>query len=228
MANGEPVVLVATRNSGKSLELRDLFAAAGYRVVDLEQAGVLALPAEDDVEHFATFDENAVAKAQYYHRTSGGLPTVADDSGLVVPALGGAPGVMSKRWAGITGSEADVSAANNRKLLDALKIASSRKARFVSAVAWVDERRTMLAQGDVVGRIALAPRGNNGFGYDPLFEVDELGGRTFAEASTAEKSAISHRGRAFARLARALREATTGGLVDARRDASYTERSRGA
>lgn len=204
MSNGERVVLVATRNSGKRDELRELFSTLGYHVVDLEQAGVAVSPDEDEIERFDTFSANALAKARYYHQASGGLPTVADDSGLVVAALGGAPGVKSKRWAGASGSEADVSAANNCKLMAELQVASTREARFVSVVAWVDAHRTVLEQGEVLGRIALAPRGSTGFGYDPLFEAHELAGCTFAEVTRAEKASVSHRARAFAQLVRVL------------------------
>lgn len=204
MADVEHVVVVATRNPGKLDELRALFATIGYHALDLEQAGVPASPDEDEIEHFDTFRDNALAKARYYHQVSGGLPTLADDSGLVVPALGGAPGVLSKRWAGVTGSEAHVSAANNRKLMAELKSASNRRASFVSVVVWMDVRRTIVEQGEVVGRIVGTPRGSNGFGYDPLFEADELPGHTFAELAMTAKASVSHRARAFARLARVL------------------------
>jgi len=202
--DGKQPVLIATRNAGKLDELRELFAALGYHALDLEQASVPSSPDEDRIECFATFTENAVAKARYYHRVSGGLATIADDSGLIVAALGGAPGVLSRRWAGATGCEEVVAAANNQRLISDLALASTRTARFVSVVAWVDAQQTLVEQGEVEGRIALAPRGSNGFGYDPLFEVAELGWRTFAEVSQAEKTAVSHRGRAFVRLARAL------------------------
>lgn len=204
MAGDGRLVLVATRNSGKFGEWRGLFASLGYRTIDLDRAGIPASPAEAALEQFATFRENAIAKARYYYRASGQLPVVADDSGLVVTALGGAPGVWSRRWAGATGSEADVSAANNRKLIAELARVPTREARLVCVVAWVDEHRTLVEQGEIIGRIARSPRGENGFGYDPLFEVPELGERTFAEAAAVQKAAISHRARAFARLARAL------------------------
>ncbi len=193
---GQPL-LIATRNSGKLAELLEIFESLGRPLVDLEQAGVSPSPDEDGVERYATFEENAVAKARFYCDASGGLTTVADDSGLEVASLGGAPGVRSRRWAGVSGSEAEISAANNAKLIAALERASSREARFVCVVALAHHGEVTTGWGAVSGRIARTPRGPNGFGYDPLFEAEELGGRTFGEASHSEKRLVSHRTRAF-------------------------------
>lgn len=203
-------LLVGTRSRGKFNELAAVFERSGVQLVDLQQAGVPVTAQEDEIEQFATFEENAIAKARFYREASGGLTTVADDSGLTVAALGGAPGVRSRRWAGVAGSEAEVSETNNAKLLSALEGAFRRDARFVCAVALADASSVTVGRGEVLGRIARVPRGGNGFGYDPVFEADELGGRTFGEASDAEKGAISHRSRAFDDLVRQL-EADRGG-----------------
>lgn len=198
-------MLVATRNAGKAAELRLPLEALGYRVVDLAGVGVAPSAAEDLIEVHDSFEENAVAKAQYYADASGGLPTIADDSGLVVEALGGEPGVRSRRWSGVDGPEAVVAAANNAKLLERLSPAGTpRDARFVCAVAWIADAERIVARGECKGRIAPAPRGQHGFGYDPLFEAADLDWRTFAEAPAAEKRAVSHRGRAVAALVHRL------------------------
>jgi XTP/dITP diphosphohydrolase len=202
-------LLVATRNSGKRAELHMALAPLGYRLVDLNDVGVDPSPLEDSIEAFTSFEENAVAKARYYAAVSGGLGTIADDSGLSVDALGGAPGVFSRRWAAVAGSDAQVSRANNAKLLSELADGRPRDARFICAVALADGRDVVVARGEVVGRIARAPRGTHGFGYDPLFECEALGWRTFAEVGAHEKAAVSHRGRALAALVAALSARTT-------------------
>ena len=203
-------LLVATRNRGKAAELAALVAGTGLRVVTLDDAGVPRSDQEDGLEQHATFEANALAKARFYHAASRGLTTVADDSGLEVEALGGAPGVHSRRWTGASGSDEEVAAANNAALLQRLRDVVDRTARFSCVVAYVDRERELVYRGTVPGRIAHVPRGANGFGYDPLFEADELDGRTFGEAAAAEKARVSHRARAFAQLAAAL------GATDAR------------
>jgi len=191
-------LLLATRSAGKLRELRALFAGASVEVVDLATAGIPESIAEDTLEAFETFEENALAKARYFHGLSG-LPTVADDSGLAVAALGGAPGVRSKRFAGATGAARDVDGANNRRLQDALDGVADRTAAFVCAAAYVDATTELVERGEVPGRVTAAASGTEGFGYDPYFWSDELG-MTFAEASIAQKETVSHRGRAFRRL----------------------------
>ena len=198
------VVLLATRNAGKHAELRAALAELGCELVDLDGAGVAPSAADDAVESFDSFEANAVAKARHYSAASGGLPTIADDSGLAVDSLGGAPGVFSRRWSGVTGSDADVSRANNLKLLGELANGRARDARFVCAIAYADGPETVVVRGEVVGRIAHAPRGARGFGYDPLFECPALAWRTFAEVRGEEKARVSHRGRAVAALVQAL------------------------
>lgn len=196
-------LLIATRSHGKLRELRDLFASTDFALVDLTEAGIDERVEEDELEVFETFEENALAKARYFHARSG-LPTVADDSGLEVEALGGAPGVRSKRWSGrpdLSGAALD--AANNALLHERLGDASERRARYVCAVAFVDGQHEIVRRGEVNGTIEREGAGANGFGYDPYFRSTELG-RTFGEASASEKHAVSHRARAFAALLRAL------------------------
>jgi XTP/dITP diphosphohydrolase len=205
LARGD--VLVATRSQGKLRELRPLFERAGFTVVDLEEHGIEQEPAEEELERFDTFEENALAKARYFYEISGGIATVADDSGLVVHALGGAPGVRSKRWSGradLTGRALDE--ANNAKLLASLAGIGDRSAKYVCAAAFVGLDGELVRLGESGGTVLEAPRGSGGFGYDPYFASSELGGRTFAEASREEKEGVSHRGRAFRRLMAALRD----------------------
>lgn len=199
-----PPLVVATRNAGKAAELGELVRSLGWRACTLDDAGVPVSAAEDDIEAFDTFEANAIAKARYYHRASGGLPAIADDSGLEVAALGGAPGVLSRRWAGADGPPAAVDAANNAALLAALNETEDRHARFTCVLAFVDEVGEVVVRGVLDGRIAHTPRGHNGFGYDPLFEPHELDGRTLGEASEVEKRSVSHRARAAAALAPVL------------------------
>ncbi|HEX2673869.1 MAG TPA: non-canonical purine NTP pyrophosphatase [Polyangiaceae bacterium] len=198
----EPL-LVATRSSGKLHELRALFGSVGIPVVDLVEAGLEASTEEDDLENADTFEENALAKARYFARRAG-RAVVADDSGLEVEALGGRPGVRSKRWSGradLVGVALDE--ANNAHLLGALRGVTDRRARYVCVAAYVDASEELTARGTSTGVMLDRPRGGGGFGYDPYFLSDELG-RTFAEASVAEKERVSHRGRAFRALIAAL------------------------
>lgn len=197
------MVLLATRSEGKLRELRPLFAAAGIRIQDLQEAGLVASPDEDGVEAFATFEANAVAKARYFQSLTG-RPAVADDSGLVVDALSGDPGVRSRRWSGrddLTGQALDD--ANNEKLLAALGEVERPRARYVCAAAFCDGTREEVALGETTGVIVRERRGDEGFGYDPYFLSDELGA-TFGESSREAKEEVSHRGRAFRALLKRL------------------------
>jgi XTP/dITP diphosphohydrolase len=197
-------LLLATRSLGKLYELRPLFADAGLDVIDLAEVGIEESAEEDELEQHSTFEENALAKARYFHRRSGGMPTVADDSGLEVVALGGRPGVHTKRWSerpDLSGRALD--AANNEKLLQTLGEEADRRARYICVAAYVDAPDERTFRGESEGRILYAPRGTGGFGYDPLFESVELG-LTFAEVDRATKERVSHRGRAFAKLVAAL------------------------
>lgn len=217
MGTERPTILLATRSSGKLRELSEILRDFDLQVIDLEAAGIPILPAEDAVESFPTFQENALAKARYFHELSEGMPTIADDSGVVVDALGGAPGVLSKRFSGrndLSGTALD--AANNAKLMselarvDAERFArgegvASRTARYVCVAAFVGSAGELVRDGRIEGRIIEYPRGAGGFGYDPYFESPDLEG-TFAEADWSLKSRVSHRGRAFRALLPALRE----------------------
>ena len=197
-------MLLATRSPGKLRELRPLFDAAGIRVIDLDEAGVRPEAGEHAVEAYETFEANALAKARYFYRRTG-RPVIADDSGLEVEALGGAPGVHSKRWCG-RGDLAGVAldAANNAMLVERLAGVTSPAARYVCAAAYCDGVREVVECGETAGEIVLTPRGAEGFGYNPYFHSHELG-RTFGESPRAEKEAVSHRGRAFRALVARLR-----------------------
>jgi XTP/dITP diphosphohydrolase len=196
-------VLLATRSAGKLRELRPMLADHGFRALDLVEAGIAETADEDALEVFATFEENALAKARHFARLSG-LPTVADDSGLAVDALGGRPGVLSKRWSGRTDlSGQTLDDENNRLLLETLRGAGNRAARYVCAAAFVGGGVELVRRGEVGGTIVDVARGTGGFGYDPYFYVPELG-MTFGEASREEKARVSHRARAFAALLDAI------------------------
>jgi len=206
-------VVLATRSAGKLRELRPIFAAVGVRVLDLAEAGVDESPAEAAIESFDTFEENALAKARYFFGRCGDIDVVADDSGLVVDALGGEPGVRSKRWSGradLRGPSLDD--ANNERLAMRMRGVSDRRARFVCAAAWRGSAGEAVAHGEVAGRIVEEASGTRGFGYDPYFFTDELG-MTLGEATTEQKRGVSHRGRAFDALLETLRER---GVIPAR------------
>ncbi len=196
-------LVLATRNDAKLAELRRILAAT----VDLELVGLADVPAYDEVpETGATFADNALLKAREA-ATHTGLPAVADDSGLTVDALGGMPGVLSARWAGGHGDDA----ANLRLVLDQLQDVPDerRGGAFVCAAALVlPGGAEQVVHGQVDGVILREPRGDGGFGYDPIFRPHGET-RTTAEMSAAEKDAISHRGKAFRALAPLVAEALT-------------------
>ena len=180
-----------------------MFAAAGWEVIDLATAGVVDRPEEDNLESGDTFEANALAKAGHFHGLTA-MPTIADDSGIEVVALDGAPGVYSKRWSGRTDlSGQALDDANNALLLARLRGAQDRRARYVCAAAFCDATNALVERGETSGRITDAPRGRGGFGYDPYFLSEELG-RTFGEVTMPEKAAVSHRARAFTKLLRRL------------------------
>lgn len=196
-------LLVATGSAHKLAELRELLDLPRTDVVSLADADL----ADSADETGASFEENAVIKALHYGRLSG-LPTLADDSGLEVDALGGRPGVRTRRYAGPNATDEQ----NNRKLLaelDGFYSASERTGRYECVLALAEPSEngpqvTETSRGIFEGRIAFAPRGTGGFGYDPIFEPssDVAVGRTVAELTSDEKNAISHR----AQAARAMRE----------------------
>ena len=204
--------LLATRSAGKLRELHEIFSGFGLDVVDVASFGLPESPAEDGLEAFETFEENALAKARYFFELSGGLPTFGDDSGMCVDALGGEPGVYSKRWSGrkdLSGRALDD--ANNAKLVSRMRRALRKDparftdaARYISVAAFKDSEGEVLRRGEVEGRVLLTPRGSGGFGYDAYFEAPALGG-TFAESSIQNTAASSHRARSFRALLSALR-----------------------
>ena len=184
-------LVFATRNNGKLVELRELLA--GFDVISIADLG-RDIP--DVVEDADTFIGNATKKAREVSAATG-LPALADDSGLEVDALDGAPGVYSARYAGEPHSDS----ANNAKLLAALAGVAKRTARFRAALALADVKgplgaEIITADGTCEGTILTAPRGTGGFGYDPLFFAPEIG-MTFAEAGLGSKSELSHRARAM-------------------------------
>jgi XTP/dITP diphosphohydrolase len=192
-------LLLASQNPGKLDEMRQLLRGLPFRVLRPTDVGIAEAP--EETGH--TFMENAVLKARYYAARSG-LLTVADDSGLSVEALGGGPGLYSSRFGGEDATDEH----RNRLLLNKLQgVPEERRgARFTSAVA-VARGHDVLFQAEetVDGRIAGAPRGPHGFGYDPLFFYPPFG-RTFGEVAPEDKERVSHRGKAFARLREFLRD----------------------
>lgn len=195
------IFLLATHNQKKRAELERILAPLGVQVLTAEQAGVRLTDVEETGE---TFRENAILKAESGCRESG-LPCVADDSGLEVDALNGAPGVYSARYAGEHGNDGR----NIDKLLHALRDVpqDARTARFVcTACCALPDGTQILSRGECAGSIAFARSGDGGFGYDPVFVPDEADGRSMAELADAEKDAISHRRRALEMLAAALQE----------------------
>ncbi|HEU4799477.1 MAG TPA: non-canonical purine NTP pyrophosphatase [Gemmatimonadales bacterium] len=199
-------LFAATRNAGKQREIRRVLEAAGHEVLFPDEAGLYEDVQESLLENADTFEGNARRKAEYFVRRSG-LPTFADDSGLEVLSLNGAPGVRSRRFAAVEGPASQVDAANNRELLRRLLGAPTprRRARFRCVIALQHRPDAVpeIFEGAANGTILEAARGNNGFGYDPLFLSDDLG-VTFAEASADDKDRVSHRGRALAALVAAL------------------------
>jgi len=199
-----PRLLVATRSRHKLAELRDLLHLGRAELLDLDDMGI----AEEVDETGTTFAVNAAIKARFYARLSG-LPTLADDSGLEVDALGGGPGVRTRRYAGERATDAE----NNAKLLAALAglPPERRGARYRCALALAVPGRTgprgglpvVVTRGSFEGRIGTTPRGANGFGYDPVFEPAEEppGGATVGEWEPERKQSVSHRARAARRMA---------------------------
>lgn len=191
-------IVLASRNAKKLQELQALLTPRGFAV------RLVSDFSRDEVEETApTFVENALLKARHAARVSG-LAAIADDSGLEVDALGGAPGVYSARYAG----EPSNDGANNARLLEALKglPAAQRSARFVSALVWLrhaEDPVPLIAVGTWPGRILEAPQGDNGFGYDPLFWVEAYE-KSSAELAPALKNRVSHRARAMRALLRQL------------------------
>lgn len=194
------MLLVASRNRKKLAELRRVLDAAGVSGLALVSLDDVA-PFDETPETGTTFEENALAKARDAFAATG-LATVADDSGLEVAALNGMPGVLSARWSGVHGDDAGNTALLLAQLRDVPD--SRRSAAFVSACALVSSAGETVVRGVWAGTIAREPRGDGGFGYDPVF-IPEGSDRSAAELSPAEKDGQSHRGRALALLLPALR-----------------------
>ena len=192
----QPLVL-ASNNRGKLAEFSQLLAPLGFDLKSQQELGIPEAP-----EPHATFVENALAKARHASRLSG-MPALADDSGICVPALGGAPGVQSARYAGEPKSDA----ANNRKLVETLSSHADKSAYYYCVLVFVrhaDDPQPVIADGCWNGEIVDEARGEGGFGYDPHFLVPSLG-KTAAQLSAEEKNRLSHRGQAIRALLEKLR-----------------------
>lgn len=194
-------IVLASHNAGKLAELRPMLAPLGFDLIAQGELGI----AEVD-EPFHTFVENALVKARHAAKASG-LPALADDAGLCVDAFGGQPGVDTAYYATRFGYPKG-DANNVRALLEQMRDVSSRRAALVStlvALRSADDPEPLIATGRVVGEIARAPRGDGGFGFDPVMWIPELG-KTFAELPAATKNALSHRGQAAAAMINLIKE----------------------
>lgn len=191
-------VVLASRNPGKLRELRELLAPLGLEVVSQGELRIEAAP-----ETGQTFIENALEKARHVCRESH-LPAIADDSGIVVDALDGAPGILSARYAGVGATDAD----NNHKLVTALAHSANTSAHFYCAVVYLrqpSDPAPLVGTARWNGRIVKDPRGDGGFGYDAHFYIEELD-RTAAQLTPTEKARVSHRGRAVRSLCKQLEQ----------------------
>lgn len=198
MEQAQKKLVLASDNKGKLREFQAMFSPLG---VDVAPQGAFGVKSAE--EPFRTFFENALAKARHASAQTG-LPAMADDSGICVDALGGAPGVWSARFAG---EDAD-DVANNRLLVEKLQGATSRRAHYMCVLVAVrspEDPEPLVAEGVWQGEVVDQPKGEGGFGYDPHFLVPELG-RTAAELTAEEKNARSHRGRALAVMAKLLKD----------------------
>lgn len=202
---GDMRVVLASNNQGKLAEFSAILGAAGIRMVAQGELGV----GEAD-EPYDTFVENALAKARHASQCAG-LPALADDSGLCVRALDGAPGVHSARYANLSGGPRSDDA-NNRKLVADLAGVEDRRACYVALLVYLrrpDDPRPVIVEGKWDGEVLDQPRGGNGFGYDPYFFLPEQG-LTAAELAPELKNLLSHRGRALRALLQALRSELNG------------------
>lgn len=198
-------VVLASNNAGKLREFSAILGAAGIEMISQGQLGVPEAP-----EPYITFVENALAKARHASRHTG-LPAMADDSGLCVNALGGAPGVYSARYAALHGGEKS-DAANNRQLIAALEGQADRSGFYVAVLVYLrsaDDPTPLIAEGRWAGEVVSQAGGEGGFGYDPHFFIPSLG-KTVAELAPGQKNAISHRAQALRHLLHALQPGATG------------------
>ncbi len=192
-------VIAATHNKNKLKEFKEILSPFGFEIISAEDAGFFDEPEETG----KTFMENALIKARAI-ASACGRAAIADDSGLVVDALNGEPGVYSARYGGIGLDDKGRTALVLEKLQNVAD--EKRSARFMCSIAFISaDGEEICAQGSVEGVISRAPAGENGFGYDPVFYVPSIG-KTFAQASSEEKNALSHRGRALRELERILEE----------------------
>jgi XTP/dITP diphosphohydrolase len=194
LASGK--LVIASGNPGKLREIARLLSPFGLEVIPQSELGVA--PAE---EPHPTFVENALAKARHASAATG-LPALADDSGICVPALDGAPGVYSARYAGVDATDK----LNNARLLQAMTSVTDRRAHYYCVIVMMrqhDDPQPIIAEGEWHGEILRAPRGTGGFGYDPLF-LDPGSGLTGAELAPSRKNRVSHRGKAMRKLLRAM------------------------
>ena len=194
-------LLIATNNNKKLNEIRKILDGSAIEILSMDDVGI-----DVEVEETGlTFAENALIKARELFKISG-VPTLADDSGLVVEALGGAPGVFSARYSGVEGVNKDN--ANIEKLLKELsQTDQNRKAYFACAIALIDELgNENVVEGQCHGSIGNKKKGNNGFGYDPVFIVDGFNGKTMAELEPEIKNSISHRGNALRKIKKVLEQ----------------------
>ncbi len=196
-------LVIASNNPGKLREIRAILVPLGIEIIAQGELGV-----SEAEEPHDTFVENALAKARHASRVTG-LPALADDSGVCVSALDGEPGVRSARYADAPDAahREEQDARNNDKLLHALRGNADRRAHYCCVIVMVRhaaDPQPLIAEAEWHGKILESPRGNGGFGYDPLFLIPELG-KTGAELTAEEKNRVSHRGRALALLAERLR-----------------------
>lgn len=193
-------VVLATKNQGKLKEFAEMLAPLGLEIITASELGVNQLPEVE--EKGSSFEENAYLKAKAYYDLFG-YPALADDSGLSIDVLGGRPGIYSARYAG----DKQDDWANIQKVLSELKNVpdEQKTARFICAICYVEGERHLMARGECEGMILSEPRGEHGFGYDPIFFIPSLG-KTMAELTLEEKNKISHRYQALLKLAAMLRE----------------------
>ena len=197
---GTPYVL-ATRSAHKAAEIVTLLHACGAAVISLDEAGVPVSAAEEGIEVYETFRENAIAKARYFANAAG-TAAIADDSGIMLDALDGQPGVRSRRFSNRTDLDGEaLDRANNALAAERLRTAADRTAHYMCAAALaLPDGHVFCAVGSCSGIFLLEPRGEGGFGYDPHFLLPEEG-RTFGELDAVQKHRFSHRARAFRALA---------------------------
>ncbi|MFI5201464.1 MAG: RdgB/HAM1 family non-canonical purine NTP pyrophosphatase [Candidatus Kapaibacterium sp.] len=200
MSNHSMRLVLATHNPHKREELRAILCGEFSDKIEILTLDDIQPPIGDIEETGAALEENALLKARTVFEKTG-ISSVADDTGLEVEALNGAPGVYSARYSG----EGATYASNVQKLLRELEGKENRRAKFSTVIAYCDDHNDEhLFRGEVSGTIATEPRGRSGFGYDPIFLPDEGGGKSFAEMTNEEKNAISHRGRALRKFAEFL------------------------